>query len=420
VTVPRTLIDQAKNRFDLTEPADRETLYGLTSQLLEMPDLSPDELEAIARTGNTPLEFKIAAKLVESKRFLLANERPVKIGVVFAMWGEQNRLHPKSASNPNGEDSLRVKLQQLEWATQDSRVEWTLYAVDDGCPHGSGIIAETIAASHPLGERVKVLYLSEAVPTGHGPLAKLKSADDSRKGGAVILGCMAAINDGVDAVIYTDCDNSVHLGQIGLLLRPFVEYGIRVVLGNRKDPDAVLVKQEARWGIGIKLLRHMQRMAGQAIFSRDILDTQAAFKLYERGVLQQIIQDPTVYDFSFDTDWILAVIAMDEPFARVPFAFIDSFAESASIVQGPMTTWETLLKGLVKAVRKHGVPHNEAIARVLDEEILSSADLDMLINHLPPELERADGQELGDPAVMSPEAVQAWIRQRKTEEGVVK
>jgi len=420
VTVPRTLIDQAKNRFDLTEPADRETLYGLTSQLLEMPDLSPDELEAIARTGNTPFEFKIAAKLVESKRFLLANERPVKIGVVFAMWGEQNRLHPKSASNPNGEDSLRVKLQQLEWATQDSRVEWTLYAVDDGCPHGSGIIAETIAASHPLGERVKVLYLSEAVPTGHGPLAKLKSADDSRKGGAVILGCMAAINDGVDAVIYTDCDNSVHLGQIGLLLRPFVEYGIRVVLGNRKDPDAVLVKQEARWGIGIKLLRHMQRMAGQAIFSRDILDTQAAFKLYERGVLQQIIQDPTVYDFSFDTDWILAVIAMDEPFARVPFAFIDSFAESASIVQGPMTTWETLLKGLVKAVRKHGVPHNEAIARVLDEEILSSADLDMLINHLPPELERADGQELGDPAVMSPEAVQAWIRQRKTEEGVVK
>ena len=420
MTVPRTLIDQAKNRFDLTEPADRETLYGLTSQLLEMPDLSPDELEAIARTGNTPLEFKIAAKLVESKRFLLANERPVKIGVVFAMWGEQNRLHPKSDSNPNGEDSLRVKLQQLEWATQYSRVEWTLYAVDDGCPHGSGHIAETIAASHPLGEQVKVLYLSEAVPTGHGPLAKLKSADDSRKGGAVILGCMAAIKDGVDAVIYTDCDNSVHLGQIGLLLRPFVEDGVRVILGNRKDPDAVLVKQEARWGIGIKLLRHMQRMAGQAIFSRDILDTQAAFKLYERDVLQQIIQDPTVYDFSFDTDWILAVIAMDEPFARVPFAFIDSFAESASIVQGPMTTWETLLKGLVKAVRKHGVPHNEAIARVLDEEILSSADLDMLINHLPPELERADGQELGDPAVMSPEAVQAWIRQRKTEEGVVK
>lgn len=418
MTVPRTLINQAKNRFDLTEPADQESLYTLTSQLLEMPHLSLDELKSMARAGDTPLEFKIAAKLVESKRFLLANEQPVKIGVVFAMWGEQNRLYPKSDSNPNGEDSLWVKIQQLDWAMRDSRIDWTLYAVDDGCPHGSGDIAAEIAASHPLGERVKVLYLAEAVPTDWAPLANLNSADDSRKGGAIILGCQTAIDDGVDAVIYTDSDNSVHLGQIGLLLRPFLENGLHVVLGNRKDPDAVLVKQEARWGIGIKLLRHMQRMVGQAIFSRDILDTQAAFKLYERNILQRIIQDPTVYDFSFDTDWILAVIAMDEPFARVPFAFIDSFAESASITQGPMTTWETLLKGLVKAVRKHGVPHNEAMARVLDEEILSSADLDILINHLPPELEHADGKELGNPAVMSPEAIQAWIRQRKAEEGL--
>lgn len=418
--VPRALIDQARNRFDLTEPADQERLYTLTSQLLELPDLSLTELQSTARAGDTPLEFKIAAKLVESKRFLLANERPLKIGVVFAMWGEQNRLYPKSESNPNGEDSLRVKLQQLDWATRDSKVDWTLYAVDDGCPHGSGRIAGEIAAGHPLGEQVKVLYLAEAVPTDQGPLAALQSADDSRKGGAIILGCMQAIDDGADAVIYTDSDNSVHLGQIGLLLRPFVEEGARVVLGNRKDPDAVLVKQEARWGIGIKLLRHMQRMVGESIFSRDILDTQAAFKLYERDILQQLIREPTVYDFSFDTDWILGVIARSEPFSKVPFAFIDSFAESASIVQGPMTTWETLLKGLVKAVRKHRVPHNEAMARVLDEEILSSADLDLLINHLPPELEQADGKELGNPAVMSPEAVQAWIRQRKAEAGVIK
>ncbi|HEX6386725.1 MAG TPA: glycosyltransferase, partial [Anaerolineae bacterium] len=294
MTVPRTLIEQAKNRFDLTEPVDQESLYTLTSQLLEMPDLSLDELKSIARAGNTPLEFKIAAKLVESKRFLLTNEQPLKIGVAFAMWGEQNRLYPKSGSNPNGEDSLRVKLQQLDWAMRDSKIDWTLYAVDDGCPHGSGKIAAEIAASHLLGERVKVLYLAEVVPTDHGPLANLKSADDSRKGGAIVLGCLTAINDGVDAVIYTDSDNSVHLGQIGLLLRPFLENGLHVVLGNRKDPDAVLVKQEARWGIGIKLLRHMQRMVGQAIFSRDILDTQAAFKLYERNILQRIIQDPTV------------------------------------------------------------------------------------------------------------------------------
>ena len=364
---------------------------------------------------DTPLEFKLAAKLVDSRRYALTVERKLNIGVVFAMWGEQNRLLPKSDTNPNGEDSLRTKITQLNWVTADTPIDWTLYAVDDGCPYDSGKIAQEIANTHLLGEKVKVLFLSEAVPTDSGPLKELKSADDSRKAGAIILGCMQAISDGKDAVIYTDADSSVHLGQIGLLIRPFLDDNYRVVLGNRKDPDAVLVKEEGRWGIGIKLLRHMQRMVGQAIFSRNILDTQAAFKLYERNILQQIIDDPTVFDFSFDTDWLLAAISMGESFAKVPFAFIDSFAESASITQGPMTTWEVLLMGLVKAVRRHGVPHSEEMARVLDEEIQSSADLDILIHHLPPELVNADAGALGDPAVMSPKAVQAWIQQRKAE-----
>ncbi len=413
MSIPSQLIDNAKTEFDLTEAADRQSLSVLTEQLLTMP---LDEVKAAAREENAPLEFKIGAKLADSRQFLLKNEQPVKIGVVFAMWGEQNRLRPKADDNPNGEDALRVKLEQLAWATAGTAVSWKLYVVDDGDPNDSGALAAQIAESHPLGDHVQVMWLDKAVPAADGPLQKLASANDSRKGGAVIYGCMQAIADGVDVVIYTDADNSVHLGQIGLLLRPFIQNKTGVVLGNRKHPDAVLVKQEGRWGIGIKVLRHMQRMIGQAIFSRDIRDTQAAFKLYESHLLAEIIADPTVFDFSFDTDWILAAIARDEPFEKVPFAFIDSAAESASITQGPMTTWETLLKGLTKAVRKHGVPHNEAMARVLDEEIHDYHDLELLINHLPPELETAVDQDFGNPAVMSPEAVQAWIQQRKEEQ----
>lgn len=412
-TIPKALLEQAKTHFDLTDASHQSGLYQITESLLALPGLTESELTAVAIQPETPLEFKLAAKLVESRRFMTENSKPVKIGLIFAMWGEQNRLYPKSDENPNGEDSLRTKLAQLDWITRETAVEWTLYAVDDGCPHDSGRIAQEIADTHPLGHKVKVSFLSQAVPTDSGPLANLASADDSRKGGAVIYGCMQALEDGVDAIIYTDADSSVHLGQIGLLLRPFLVDGTRAVLGNRKHPNAVLVKQEARWGIGIKVLRHMQRMVGQAIFSGNIKDTQAAFKLYERNVLSGIIAQPSVYDFSFDTDWILALLAKEEAFTTVPFAFIDSFAESASIVQGPMTTWETLLKGLVTAVRARGVTHSEEMARVLDEEIHSSADLDLLINHLPTELEDAGPQEWGDPAVMSAAAMQKWIQERK-------
>ncbi len=169
MTIPHQLVSGSKTEFDLTEAADQHSLYTLTNTLLELPNLSLDELRNTARNGNAPLEFKISAKLAESKRFLLANQQPLKIGVVFAMWGEQHRLLPKSAENPNGEDSLRVKMEQLDWATQDSKVEWTLYAIDDGCPYHSGRIAADVAATHPLGQQVKVFYLADAIPTDQGP-----------------------------------------------------------------------------------------------------------------------------------------------------------------------------------------------------------------------------------------------------------
>ena len=408
------LIKHSKSNLDLANVNDQESLYLLTNALLDIPDLSLDELCQIARNKETPLEFKIAAKLFESKKFLRENKQHVKVGVLFAMWGEQNRLLPKTEENPNGEDSLRVKLQQLDWAAQNSTIEWTLYAMDDGCPHNSGKIASEIAASSPMEKHVKILLLAEALPQKHGPLAGLKSAEDSHKGGAIILGALEAMKDGMDVVITTDSDNSVHLGQIGLLLKKYCYSGTRAVFGDRKDPDAVLVKEEGRWGIGIKLLRHIQRMIGYSIFSQGIYDTQAAFKLFESNFLDKIIQHPAVYDFSYDTDWIAATIALKEPFEKVPFAFIDSFAESASIAQGPMTTWELLLKGLVKQVRKHQLPHNVAMAQILDEEVQSSKDLDLLINYLPPELENVSDSELGNPKIMTPEQVRTWIQLRKS------
>jgi hypothetical protein len=158
-------------------------------------------------------------------------------------------------------------------------------------------------------------------------------------------------------------------------------------------------------------------MIGEAIFSRDILDTQAAFKLYESRLLQEIIADPTVFDFSFDTDWIAAFIARDEPFAQIPFAFLDSAAESATAKQQPMTTWETLLLGLLKSMRRHNLlrtPASQEMARVIDEEIRDYRDLELIINHLPPELAKAAEADYGNPELMSPAAMQAWIRQRKT------
>ena len=408
----KNLRENARTEIDLTDPGHRQGLYELTDTLLEHPALRAQVL-ADTVDDKAPLEYRLARMLVDSRNWIEKLRRPLRIAVVFAMWGEHHRLKPRSEENPNGEDSLRVKLDQLAWATAGTPVDWKLIAVDDGCPHGSGALARQIATTHPEGQRTQVLDLADALPASQTPLSRLANPEASRKGGAIILGCLEALRDGVDAVIYTDADNSVHLGQIGLLLRPFVEQESPVVLGNRKHPDAVLVKQEGRWGIGIKLLRHMQRRVGEAIFSQGIRDTQAAFKLYDARLLAKILPEARIFGFSFDTDWIAASIARGVRISQVPFAFLDSAAESASISQGPMTTWEMLLKGLAQAVRQHELPYDAEMAAIIDEEIESSADLDLLIHHLPPQLADASDAQLGDPAVMSSAEVRQWIQARK-------
>ena len=405
----------ASNQFDLTESSHQICLLELADSLLDLKQTSPAQLAALAQKEDCPLAFKLAVKLVQSRKYLKQINKPISIGIVFAMWGEHHRLLEKSPSNINGENSLLTKVTQLTWACKGTKVNWHLYPVDDGCPHGSFDIASRIASRSSQPDKISVLQLKDGISATQGPLAALNDVDDSRKGGAIIYGCMQALADDADAVIYTDADNSVHMGQLGLILAPFVANKAHVVLGNRKDPRSILVKQEQRWGIGIKTLRHMQRMVGSSIFSQGIHDTQAAYKLISRDALQHTLAKPTVFDFSFDTDWILAAMQHQQHIATVPFAFIDSAAESASITQGPMSTWLTLLQGLVKALRARGAQYNHKMAQLIDKEIQTAEDLERIIDLLPDELVNAKDAELGDQRLMSPEALAQWLLKVKTE-----
>ncbi|WP_298773561.1 glycosyltransferase [uncultured Shewanella sp.] len=411
-----TLMSHASQYFDLTESSHQDHLFWLADALLELNDISSNQLSYLSLQPNTPLEFQLAVKLVCSRRYMLSVSQPISVGVVYAMWGEHHRLRQKTEQNPNGEDSLNVKIRQLNWACQDSMVNWSLYPVDDGCPHKSYDIAKNIVSQHDEGQRVTVLHLKDGLAEPKGPLANLTSLSDSSKGGAIIFGCLKALEKQMDAIIYTDADNSVHLGQLGLILEPFIERNVQVVLGNRKHFESILVKQEERWGVGIKTLRHMQRMVGSEIFSKGIRDTQAAFKLFSRKALITILAAPTVFDFSFDTDWILASMKEKLLIETIPFAFIDSSAESASVVQGPMSTWLTLLTGLVKAVRARGVKHDAGMAKVIDEHVKTVNDLELIIDLLPPELKEVSDSVLGQQALMSPESLSHWLAQVKAEQ----
>ena len=163
----------------------------------------------------------------------------------------------------------------------------------------------------------------------------------------------------------------------------------------------------AMWGER-RRLRHMQRMVGRAIFGRGLRDTQAAFKLYGAATLADILAAPSTYGFAFDSDWLYAAIATGRSIESVPFAFIDSFTESASIAQGPMTTWESLLRGLVDAARARAVDHDEEMAAVIDDYAYAS-NLDLVVQNVPPQLAGVADGDLGHRQLMTPDALRDWL-----------
>ena len=90
----KELIVGSRDSFDLTSSESQHRLYELAEKLLtfeSLPDLNEKSL---------PLEFRMAGKLVKSRKAILSIKEPIKLGVVFAMWGEQNRVLPKSVFRP--------------------------------------------------------------------------------------------------------------------------------------------------------------------------------------------------------------------------------------------------------------------------------------------------------------------------------
>lgn len=398
--------ESATGELDIASRVDQRRIRNMADELVAS-GASAEELRAAGADPDRPLDLRVAIKLALSKRVVQRLNWSGRLGVVFAMWGEQRRLRPRDESNFTGEDALHVKLDQLQWLFSGTDVDWRVYPVDDGDPGDSATVAEERAVEHGCGHRVEVLRLAEAIPATTGPLAGLRHVDDSRKGGAIAHGAQVALVSGCDATVMTDADNSVNLGQIGLLLAPFAE-GIDVVIGDRKLPGSVLVKAEARWGPGIIVLRHMQRMVGRAIFGRGLRDTQAAFKLYGAAALVDILAAPSTYGFAFDSDWLYAAIATGRSIESVPFAFIDSFTESASIAQGPMTTWESLLRGLVDAARARAVDHDEEMAAVIDDYAYAS-NLDLVVQNVPPQLASVADGDLGHRKLMTPDELRDWL-----------
>ncbi len=404
------LEEQDGDRFNryLIDPDYRRAILDVADAILE----GRKPVEAAMRFGiGDPVLTSLAEQMARGRQRLLTVAEPHALGVVFSMWREARRLEPYSASNPTGEDCLSHKLQSLAWLCAGTKVSFTIYAIDDDCPEDSYAHALAAAQRHPLGHHVKLARLTDGFPYARLPLSHLERIEDSAKGGGIALGLLMALDDGTDLVCHTDCDNSVHLGQLGNLIAPLILDDAQVVFGDRFHEGSTMFWHPGRTTHtpSAMTLVHLRRMLPH--FKTPLKDMTQPFKGYRADYLRSIVERMRNFDFTFDVDLSMALVKDGVVPTVCDYTFLDSFLESSWHQMGNHNVQFQRVKGLLRAIRTHGLPHDEELATVIDTLITTPADVAKIFETPPPpQLRDAPQSELGKPTLMSAREMGEWFR----------
>ncbi len=376
--------------LELADAKVRELLEAHGSKL-ELEELEQGLLEV---EGPTPVFSLLVLKLAKSRLALRDVQRDVTLSVVVAMYKEHNRIR-RADEHPHGEDFLRRKVGQLERLLGDRpNFHWRLIVVDDGCPEGSGKIAQEIVEGDGLEEKAEVRFLADGIREGIPPVRALSTTDDSQKGGSIIYGMWEAARRevrGEHIVIYTDADLSTHLGQVGLLIEPILKEGRGVAVGSRREPDSVVVKKGTRNDRGklfIYLWKRMVPVLGE------VIDTQCGFKAFTSDTLEQILDDLLEYRFAFDIELLLkSVLRGERHIPKVPLAWIDSEEASTTTDLQP---YLPMLRSIAAMYRTYlpEDPTREEFASFVED--LDEAGFARLVANIPPEIVDREPYEFAD------------------------
>lgn len=335
---------------DIKEAFDANTekahiYFGLVEQWLSQQKESIEDLDQQAKAyGEEALAFRTMLKFIQSKNSILGLKERVTLTLINPVYKETGRMQ-KRVQHPHGENSLRTKIECLRYFEKlNPLFTGRVFIVDDGCPEGSGEMAESILSECPESAH-KVFFLEKAIerndidlPDG---ITQKNGTNRSVKGGAVLFGMKKALNtsfEGLHIVVDNDSDLSVHPMQLGLLIKDIVDGNAKVVAGSRREEDSVSLIGGTRNQRGKLFINIWQYFLPE--LADKITDTNRAFKAFESSALEKILPRIKTYTFPYQIELLQASIAMNIPITKKGIAYIDS--EAASTQSGADIT-ETYL-----------------------------------------------------------------------------
>ncbi|MCE2613670.1 hypothetical protein LVD13_11865 [Flavobacteriaceae bacterium D16] len=382
------LIDSSPKALDLTNERHAERIYDSVSAILKegysFSELVDIETRLIKQNNPEHIFVLLALKLAKSKILAAQIDQPLMISVVFAVYKEHNRIR-KSSEHPHGEDFLLKKVRQLEWLFENQpHVTWELIVVDDGCPEKSGEIAQHIVDANQLNDKVRVLFLENAIKKGYAPASGMSSTRDSQKGGSIVYGMWEALRQSKitnHMVIYTDADLSTHLGQVMLLANPLLKKENLVAIGSRRKPSSVVIKKGSRNYRGKLFIYLWKRLIPNL---GDIVDTQCGFKAFKAEIVRDIIDGMIEKKFAFDIELLLRTSLLKKGnIIKVPIAWIDSEAASTTTDLQP---YLPMLKSIAKMYRKYFPKEDRAEEFAALIKSMDDDDFAKLLENIPEEI----------------------------------
>ena len=381
-------IESGPKKPDLTVQEYNQQIIIAAEELLNsgitLEQISVAEKGLLDQHEESLIFMLLVLKVIRSRILVQALNEPVRISVVFAVYKEHNRIKKKS-EHPHGENFLVRKVEQLRWLFKDlHNIQWQLIVVDDGCPEGSGKIAEEIVAKENLQREVSVLFLKDAIQQGYLPVRSLSSTSESQKGGSIVFGMWKAVQEyGTQnhIVAFTDADLSTHLGQTGLLIDPIFKRDKLSAIGSRRETDSVVIKKGARNNRGKLFIYLWKRLIPNL---GEVVDTQCGFKAFKAAVIPTICEDLIEKKFAFDIELLLRTSLINpNGIEKVGIAWIDSEAASTTTALSP---YLPMLKSIVKMYEKYFDSSSDRDKFASFIEGLDEESFHVLLDHIPQKL----------------------------------
>lgn len=357
--------------FDLTNPEHHQLVRTMAEELISQHSSHV----AIEQPASHNVFEELACRMARARLYALQSSTPVKLVAVTNLLGENNRLRPKSDTNPYGEDSLRRKVEEIEWLCRGTQWTADLLYVSGGDPWDSESIwhdlAKQIQSEHPTVS-LRLVQTSDYL--------EWQGRNTNDKGGEWNLGLHLMASGQLESdythIYLTDADTTFNLAaSAGEALMYSFENNWDVVLGNRKDPASILKKDtKGKQGPGAGWYYYLSRHLGRQFVDRGILDTQCPSRLYNLKVAKVVDSEATIDTWAVETDHNNALLCNGYELHFVPVVAVDSDAESVSRrlplgrTPDPAYRMSMIVESQIEQLAKyHGrleLPHYEDSARI--------------------------------------------------------